>query len=117
MASRTRVYRVLDGERAYQDAKGVAYGGEPHKHELESYVLYMENYLLELKNVLSRVWMPPGKANTQALDILRKVTALGVAAMEEHGAQLRDGYCEVCGASVSLLGLVRCKAHQQRGHE
>jgi hypothetical protein len=90
MTPRSEVYAALDGERSYQDAKGVANGGAPHQHELESFVIYMENYLHELKHDLSRIWCPDGKPPLKALHTLRKVTALGVAAMEQHGAPRRD---------------------------
>lgn len=90
MPTRDEVFQALNTERDYQDAKGAANGGAPHKHELESYVIYMEDYLAELRNQLSRIWVSDGKPPTVALDTLRKVTALGVAAMEEHGAPQRS---------------------------
>lgn len=90
MPTRADVYRSIDTERDYQDAKGRANGGTPHKHELESYVIYMEDYLAELRNQLSRIWVLDGKPPAVALDTLRKVTALGVAAMEQHGAPQRS---------------------------
>lgn len=86
------VYNVLNSEREYQDSKGVANGGEPHRHELESFVLYMDDYMTQLKNQLSRIWCSDGKPPIEALHTLRKVTALGVAAMEQHGAPRREGY-------------------------
>lgn len=89
MTPRSEVYAALDSEREYQDAKGVANGGEPHRHELESFVLYMEDYMHQLRNQLSRIWCSDGKPPREALDTLRKVTALGVAAMEQHGAPRR----------------------------
>lgn len=89
MPSRIEVYDALDSERDYQDAKGEAVDGKPHVHELEAYVIYMDDYLTELKHQLSRIWVPGGLPPTEALNTLRKVTALGVAAMEEHGALLR----------------------------
>ncbi len=87
--TRDAVYAALDSEREYQDRKGVANGGEPHRHELESFVLYMDDYMTELKHQLSRLWTDTGRAHPSCLDILRKVTALGVAAMEQHGAPHR----------------------------
>lgn len=83
------MFVALNTERAYQDAKGIANGGEPHRHELESFVLYMDDYMTQLKNQLSRIWCADGKPPAEALETLRKVTALGVAAMEQHGAPLR----------------------------
>lgn len=89
MPIRQDVYFALDTERDYQDSKGVASGGEPHRHELESFVLYMDDYMTQLKNQLSRIWVADGLPPMEALHTLRKVTALGVAAMEQHGALLR----------------------------
>lgn len=85
--SRTDVYSAIDSERQYQDERGVEHSGAPHEHELESYLLYMEDYLTEARSQCAREW---GKgAKEKALHTLRKVVALGVAAMEEHGAPLR----------------------------
>jgi hypothetical protein len=86
VSTREEVYSAIDSERNYQDRKGVANGGEPHRHELESYVLYMDDYMTELKAQLSRIWTSDGQPPTAALNTLRKVVALGVAAMEQHGA-------------------------------
>lgn len=90
MVRRENVYKALDTERAYQDAKGEAHGGRAHTHELEAYVIYMDDYLTELKHQLSRIWVDDGEAPVEALHTLRKITALGVAAMEEHGAPCRE---------------------------
>lgn len=92
MASRTQVFSVIDGERAYQDSLGVANGGEPHRHELESYAIYIDDYLTQMKHQLSRIWCSDGKPPAEALHTLRKITALGVAAMEQHGALVREGF-------------------------
>ena len=90
MSTRAEVYAALDTEREYQDAKGCANGGEPHRHELESFVLYMDDYMTELKHQLSRIWCSDGRPPAEALNTIRKVTALGVAAMEQHGARNRQ---------------------------
>jgi hypothetical protein len=91
-AMRAVVYSALDSERAYQDAKGVEASGVPHQHELEAFALYMDDYMAEFKNQLSRIWTSDGRAPTEALHTLRKITALGVAAMEQHGALVREGF-------------------------
>lgn len=80
---------ALDSERAYQNAKWVTDDGDLHQHELESFVLYMDDYMTELKHQLSRTWTDDGQAPVEALHTLRKITALGVAAMEQHGAPIR----------------------------
>lgn len=69
-------YRELDGtftERA---------------HSIEEFTLYMDDYMTELKHVLSRTSEP--EARSKGLDGIRKVVTLGLACMEQHGAPLRD---------------------------
>jgi hypothetical protein len=85
-ATRQEVYAALDSERAYQrkwevesESKGL--------HSIEEFFLYMEDYISEAKHILSREIIQTGRP--KAVNILRKVTALGVAAMEQHGAPKR----------------------------
>ena len=91
MPDRQQVYSAIDTERAYQDKLIVQTYGDlnAHNHSLEEFIMYMEVLLADAKKILSTVWGP--KAQEQALPIVRKVTALGVAAMEEHGAPRREG--------------------------
>lgn len=50
----------------------------------------MEDYLAEAKHILSR--NSKQVADPQAANIMRKVTAMGVACMEQLGAPVRIGY-------------------------
>ena len=83
--SREEVYKVIDGERAYQDMRWnestTPTGGF---HTVPEFVLYMEHYLQEARRLLST--QPDPKANEDGLDFVRKVTAMGVACMEQNGA-------------------------------
>lgn len=82
-ATRDEVYDALDGERAYQESR---WQGE--EHELGSYILYMEDYMAELKHLIARnAWE---RVQDKAMGIMRKVTALGVASMEQHGVPPRE---------------------------
>jgi hypothetical protein len=83
MATRQEVYEALDTEREYQERR---WGGEDQnrKHEVASWILYMQEYLTEAIHTASR-----SGDETLALDSIRKVTALGVACMEVHGAPHR----------------------------
>lgn len=93
MATRANVYRALDGERDYQKSRANAVGdAEEHFHSLEEWAVYIEDYLAELKHSLSRVWRPGGNPTEAELNIMRKITAMGVAAMEQHGAPQREGF-------------------------
>jgi hypothetical protein len=80
--ARQRIYKILDGERDYQDER---WGTDPNRnHEIASWILYMEDYLKEAKTIASR-----NEDETLALDALRKVVALGVKCFEVHGVSER----------------------------
>lgn len=88
--TRENVYRAIDSERDYQIAMAKNAHGDPSndgKKHLEEFVLYMEDYLQEARKQLSRTWGPD--AYKDALNTIRKVVAIGVSAMEVHGAPLR----------------------------
>lgn len=88
--TRIAVYAAIDSERQYQQAMSEAAHGDPSedgKKKLEQFVLYMDHYMTQLKAQLSTTWGPD--AYREPLHTIRKITALGVAAMEVHGAPLR----------------------------
>lgn len=88
MTSRAEVYAALDGERAYQRKweKSESRG----QHSLSEWFAYMEDYIAEAKHILAREMQQDDYP--KVTHILRKVTAMGVAAMEQHGAQRREGF-------------------------
>ena len=92
MITREEVYAAIDGERAYQEMRLARDGStDPQgQHSPEEFLLYMENYLNEAKHVAARVWGP--ECRPRILDIVRKVTALGVSCMEQNGAPRREGF-------------------------
>jgi hypothetical protein len=92
---RADVYKAIDGEREYQqkwedaESKG--------KHETGAFILFMEHYLKEarrlestLENGGNGVVSLVGGRQEGSLDFVRKVTALGVACMEQNGAPERE---------------------------
>jgi hypothetical protein len=85
---RAMVWDVIDGERDYQDKKWnentTATAGH---HTVDEFTLYMDDYMTELKHVLSRNASPT--ARYRGLDIMRKITAMGIACMEQNGVQYR----------------------------
>ena len=88
-ATRKDVYLALDTEREYQAARWnrstTSTGGE---HEsLADWLMYMRAYIAKAEQHLSFEAEP--EATMNALHHLRKVTALGVAAMECLGALAR----------------------------
>lgn len=84
--TREDVYKVIDSERDYQEMRVVRDSGAGY-HTVEEYLLYMEDYLNEARKVASRTWGSSSKEMT--LDVIRKVTALGVVCMEQNGAPIR----------------------------
>lgn len=86
-ATRTEVYAVIDAERDYQDAgRGNAkrHDGMPPMTPGE-YILCMEKLLADARTI----WYAPD-GGVKCLDAVRKVSALGVACMELHGAPKRE---------------------------
>jgi hypothetical protein len=81
-ASRREVYNAIDGERDYQELRWIR---PLHTHSVTEYLVYIEHYLNKAKLAVSTQDGEQG-----ALDDLRKITALGVAAMEENGAKERN---------------------------
>lgn len=87
MTTRKEVYAALDSERDYQEMRKVRDNGT-HGHSIEEFLLYMQVYLNDTFNVAAKTWGP--EAGPKTLEQLRKVTALGVACMEQHGAPRRS---------------------------
>ena len=81
--TRPEVYAVIDGERDYQDTLGLTSETDGY-HTPTEFLLYIDDYLREAKTVASRTWGPG--ATPKVLDLIRKITTLGVACMEQNGA-------------------------------
>ena len=87
-ATREEVYKAIDGERNYQDDRwNESTTTSAGLHSVTEFVLYMEHYLTETRRLLSTQASP--KAEQDGLDFIRKVTALGVACMEQNGVVKR----------------------------
>lgn len=82
MASRDEVFSVLDGERKYQLDK---WGPAADEKMIASYIAYMQHHLNQALALASTT-----SPETVSLDQIRKVTALGVACMEQWGAPKRE---------------------------
>lgn len=83
---RLDVYAVIDGERNYQDCLASTSETDGH-HTVTEFLLYMDAYMHDAKQVASKTWGP--QATIKTLDLIRKITALGVACMEQNGAVRR----------------------------
>lgn len=88
MIERSEIYKVIDGERDYQDirwnANTTTSGGV---HSVTEFALFMDDYMAQMKHELSRNGNP--KAIDLALDTLRKIVAMGIACMEQNGVRPR----------------------------
>jgi hypothetical protein len=85
---RSEVYAAIDSERDYQDSRWNEHTTTSKgQHTFEEWFVYMENYIAEAKHVLSRE--AKQTAQPKAADITRKVAAMCVCAMEQHGAPRR----------------------------
>lgn len=87
MSTREEVYAAINRERWYQanrwgDDKPACF------HSVEEFVLYMEHYLGEARRLLSTQDHEQGRLG--GLDMVRKITALGVACMEQNGIVERE---------------------------
>jgi len=84
---RTEVYKLIDGERDYQDATWVARrtadGTPDEEKEVAEWINYIEFHLSKAKNAVYYL------DKQSALAEVRKVAALAVRTMEIHGAPER----------------------------
>lgn len=80
---RLDIYKLLDDERKYQsekwneDSENIG-----NLHTPEEWLTYMRDYVDEATHILSREPFETGRL--KAMGIIRKITALGVAAMEDN---------------------------------
>lgn len=88
--SRSEVYSAVDSERAYQDAgagNANRHADAPDRLLPGEIILCMEKCLADAREA----WYRPD-GGTACLPFIRKVTALGVQAMENYGAPRREGF-------------------------
>lgn len=87
--SRKGVYQAINTERDYQDsiwnAETTASNGQ---HSPEEWFMYIEDYVNEAKHILSRKNV--NEAYPEAMNIMRKVAGMAVAAMEQNGTNNRE---------------------------
>ena len=82
--NRKEVYKILDGERDYQDSIGgkMEHRGKP---TIEAEILMMEEYLLKAREK----WVNTYGDSEPALDMLRKVVGIALRCFENHGCTPR----------------------------
>lgn len=81
--TREEVFELITSERDYQDSLSSARTDGSTK-TVGDYITMLSHYV----NKMQEAWtMNPG--NTAALDVMRKVGAIAVHCMEDHGAPAR----------------------------
>ena len=79
---RTKVYELIDSERSYQDRKwNELTTTSKGFHSPEDWFMYIEDYVNEARHILSREARQI--AYPKAMEIMRKVGAMAVHAMEQ----------------------------------
>ncbi len=82
-ATRKDVYAAIDGEREYQAGHGA------HRPlSLEGETMLVLEYAARLRRTYADTFGDPTERPTR--DVLRKIAAICVRAMEHHGAALRE---------------------------
>ena len=88
METQEQVLKVIVGERIYQDARwNPATTTSGGFHEVGAWLTFMRSYLREAEDQISRGADP--QASEAALNTVRKIAAMSVACMEQHGAPER----------------------------
>lgn len=82
--ARAIVYSAIDGERAYQDERPLSVGDGKTKSVGEHIVL-LQHY----QHKAVEAWTD-NQGDREALEVIRKVAAIAVRCMEEHGAPMRQ---------------------------
>lgn len=86
---RSDVYKLIDGERDYQDCKwgNSLSSSRPGNGErtIDEFILYIFGYATELMNIGATMAEPEIK-----LSFVRKIGGLCVGCMEQHGAPPRE---------------------------
>ena len=80
---REDVYALIDGERKYQDTDPHGEGIDDAVQPVDAWVIFIEMQLNEAKNAIY------GLDRVKALENIRKITALGVARMENNETPAR----------------------------
>jgi GTP cyclohydrolase III len=86
LEKREEVYRVIDAERDYQNSLGPdRTDTEDGSHEVGEYITMLHHYLNEATSSWTK-----NAGSQAALHNMRKIAAIAVRCMEEHGALERD---------------------------
>lgn len=81
--TRAEVYKLIDGEREYQNELGPdRWEGKPHSPG--AYITMLTSYLTKAQ----QAWTD-NAGDKESLGVIRKIAAIAVRCMEDHGAPPR----------------------------
>lgn len=80
------VFAAIRSERSYQDD---TWNADEDEHSIAEWLLYIQDHLDEARQVATR---GPKEGQANESDLLRRIAALAVLAMEQTGAEVREGY-------------------------
>lgn len=83
--TRKEVYEVIDGERDYQGAMGAR-----DIPTIEGELLLLEEYVNKARKAYTETFGDPSEEATR--DQIRKIAAIAVRCMENHGAPKRTSH-------------------------
>jgi hypothetical protein len=97
------VFKAISNEREYQD-RLCGEADSNGKHSVSEWILYIEDYLEEARNIVSRYASP--QSSKDALHIIRKIASMSVCCMEQNGIPERDmedldNSCDLHGVDCS----------------
>ncbi len=88
-ATRQVIYTAIDGERDYQEGwKDPTLTTSQGNHSVQEFLGYIQDYAAEAIHIGCR--KPDPVSIEFGLHALRKIAALAVSAMEQHGVKFRD---------------------------
>jgi hypothetical protein len=87
--TRKQVYKIIDGERAYQNKRwGIDLNRKSMpEHSPQEWLTYIKDYAEEGLHIGAREAFETGEP--KQMEIFRKIAAIAVAAMEEHEVEPR----------------------------
>ena len=109
-ATRDEVYAAIDGERSYQDSlwRLEPDRTEPNQLTIGEFVLMIEEYAAKAR----AEWIQEKKPEQSTLHVMRKIGAIAVNCMEQHGAPPRNPTDIAVAAAELAVG--DYEAHKKR---
>jgi hypothetical protein len=86
--ARSKAYDAIDSERTYQKERWRYSPSKGSSHSVTEYLVYIRARVEDALDEVSHASDP--KASRDALEEVRKIAALAVACMEQHGAPVRQ---------------------------